>query len=181
MKSEPDGSDWWRLVRAFLETAGIALAVMFVLFVLTVSAIVGQEKREQPVNNYVTTGPQFNLSNSELNLYEARANAGDPEAALKLSSYYGLGIGVGEEAREASDYWYFKAAENGDEQTQNALVIENRWHVFPKDPAKAMKFMEEAAAKGWPGASYELREMRKLPTHPPPKEESPFDERGYRR
>jgi TPR repeat protein len=115
------------------------------------------------MNNYVTTGPQFSLSNAELNLYEARANAGDPEAALKLSSYYGFGIGEGEEAQKAADYWYLKAAENGDIQTQDALVHTNRWQVFPKDPAKAIKFMEVAAAKGWPGATYALKEMKSAP------------------
>lgn len=162
---------------AFAKICGAVLLGLFALFMLG-GFLLTSSAPEQP--KYVRPGDFALLPEPEVERLEALANAGDANAAGMLFGHYAFGIAT-KESWPIAEHWHRKAADNGDIDAQNALVSENRWQVFPKDPAKAMKFMEEAAAKGWPGASYELREMRKLPPPPPPKEESPFDERGYRR
>lgn len=162
---------------AIAKISGAVLIGLFALFLLG-GILLMSSAPEQP--KYVRPGDFALLPETEVERLEVLANAGDAEAAGMLFGHYAFGI-ANKESWPLAEHWHRKAADNGDVDAQNALVLENRWQVFPKDPAKGMKFMEEAAAKGWPGASYELREMRKLPTPQPPKEESPFDERGYRR
>ncbi len=162
---------------AIAKLSGVILTGLVALILLGAILFLSSAPEK---SKYVRPGDYAWLSEPELERLEALAKAGDAHAAGMLWGHYSFGV-ASKESLEVAEQWLRVAAENGSKSAQESLISDNRWHVFPKDPAKAIKFLEEAVAKGWPNASYELREMRKLPTPPPPKEESPFDERGYRR
>lgn len=160
------------------KLSGGILAGLFAIFLVGGVLVLLSPAPELP--KYVRPGDFSLLPEPEVERLEALAKAGDAHAAGMLWGHYSFGV-ASKESLEVAEQWLRVAAENGSKSAQESLFSDNRWKVFPKDPARAIKFLEEAIAKGWPNASYELREMRRLPPPPPPKEESPFYERGYRR
>ena len=163
-------------------TIGAGLIGSFIVAVTFGSVWMAHEDAKNPYRHHRIVGDKYSLDSDEIERLTGRANAGDIDAAIALSQHYFIGSGSSlQNASELSQNWQQRAAESGDLQSQEALVNVYSGRIFETNPERALRWMEQAAAKDWPGARYALKEMRNAPPPTPPKEELPFDERGYRR
>ncbi len=104
-----------------------------------------------------TVAPSASIpSQQEIADLKAKAEAGDPNAQVKLGQWYEDGTGVPVN-HVAAVTWYRKAAERGDPAGENNLGIMYRlgWGVN-KDFEEAVRWYRQAAKQGYANACFNL-------------------------
>lgn len=105
----------------------------------------------------------FNVSDSDYNnivgrkIFEESAENGNSYAQQCLGEWFYNGTGVFPKDRDLSFYWYRKAAENGENESQ--FRISNMYFTgygIEKDPRKGFMWCKKAAEQGYQEAQYSL-------------------------
>ena len=94
---------------------------------------------------------------NDLNELNAKAEAGDADAQVKLGERYRLGLDVVPQNYTTAVSWFRKAAEAGDAHAQvNLGMMYAKGYGVPEDHAQAVSWFRKAAQQGDAGAQYNL-------------------------
>lgn len=151
-------------MRRALTVSSLSIAALLTAFVLAQHFLTRQLSDPE----YLSTKPYLNANSGtymtilQTLVARGKAYSGDGESAWKLRNYYSFGTGAtGRDEGKAAQYWAEMAAENGYAPAQEKLVRDTEAKFIVRR-ISSIPWMENAAAKGWHGATEALERMRKM-------------------